>query len=40
MSFPDLHGLNPAPVTPFTREGAVDYAAIKRLGSWLAASTA
>lgn len=36
MSFPDLHGLNPAPVTPFTREGAVDYDAIKRLGGWLA----
>ncbi len=31
----DLRGLNPAPVTPFTRDGAVDYAAIKRLGSWL-----
>ena len=36
MSFPDLHGLNPAPVTPFTRDGAVDYDAIKRLGGWLA----
>ena len=32
----DLRGLNPAPVTPFTRNGAVDYAAIKRLGNWLA----
>lgn len=31
----DLRGLNPAPVTPFTREGAVDYAAIKKLGAWL-----
>lgn len=31
----DLRGLNPAPITPFTRDGAVDYAAIKRLGSWL-----
>jgi len=31
----DLRGLNPAPVTPFTRDGAVDYAAIKKLGSWL-----
>jgi 4-hydroxy-tetrahydrodipicolinate synthase len=31
----DLKGLSPAPVTPFTREGAVDYAAIKRLGAWL-----
>jgi 4-hydroxy-tetrahydrodipicolinate synthase len=32
----DMRGLNPAPVTPFTRDGAVDYAAIHRLGSWLA----
>lgn len=31
----DMRGLNPAPVTPFTREGAVDYAAIQRLGRWL-----
>jgi 4-hydroxy-tetrahydrodipicolinate synthase len=31
----DLRGLVPAPVTPFTPEGAVDYAAIKRLGQWL-----
>lgn len=31
----DLRGLNPAPVTPFTEDGAVDYAAIQRLGSWL-----
>jgi 4-hydroxy-tetrahydrodipicolinate synthase len=31
----DLRGLVPAPVTPFTREGAVDHAAIQRLGSWL-----
>src|SRR5512132_4421726 len=31
----DLRGLIPAPITPFTREGAVDYAAIQRLGSWL-----
>ena len=31
----DLRGLNPAPVTPFTREGDVDHAAIQRLGSWL-----
>ena len=31
----DLRGLNPAPVTPFTRDGAVDHDAIKRLGSWL-----
>ena len=31
----DLKGLVPAPVTPFTRDGAVDHAAIQRLGSWL-----
>ncbi|SFO04791.1 4-hydroxy-tetrahydrodipicolinate synthase [Formivibrio citricus] len=31
----NLRGLVPAPVTPFTPDGAVDYAAIKRLGSWL-----
>jgi 4-hydroxy-tetrahydrodipicolinate synthase len=31
----DLKGLVPAPVTPFTLEGAVDYDAIQRLGSWL-----
>ncbi|MFA6505507.1 MAG: dihydrodipicolinate synthase family protein [Treponemataceae bacterium] len=31
----DLRGLNPAPVTPFNRDGSVDYAAIKKLGSWL-----
>ena len=31
----DLRGLIPAPVTPFTRDGAVDYPAIQRLGSWL-----
>jgi 4-hydroxy-tetrahydrodipicolinate synthase len=36
MSNLDLRGLIPAPITPFTREGEVDYAAIKRLGSWLA----
>src|SRR5262249_61671536 len=28
-------GLVPAPVTPFPRDGAVDYAAIQRLGQWL-----
>ncbi|PWC09202.1 dihydrodipicolinate synthase family protein, partial [Brenneria corticis] len=27
--------LNPAPITPFTRDGAVDYAACKKLGAWL-----
>ena len=31
----DLRGLNPAPVTPFTEDGDVDYDAIQRLGSWL-----
>ncbi|MBF4457153.1 dihydrodipicolinate synthase family protein [Pseudoclavibacter sp. RFBG4] len=31
----DLRGLSPAPVTPFTEDGAVDYDAIQRLGSWL-----
>src|SRR5262249_24837631 len=31
----DLRGLVPAPVTPFTRAGEVDHAAIQRLGSWL-----
>src|SRR5262249_33065090 len=31
----DLRGLVPAPVTPFTRNGDVDHAAIQRLGSWL-----
>ncbi|GKU15619.1 unnamed protein product [Fusarium langsethiae] len=34
MSF-DLKGLVPAPVTPFTKDGKVDYEAIQRLGSWL-----
>ena len=31
----DLKGINPAPVTPFNRDGSVDYAAIKRIGAWL-----
>ena len=31
----DLKGLVPAPVTPFTRDGAVDHQAIHRLGAWL-----
>ena len=35
MTTIDLRGLVPAPVTPFTRDGAVDYAAIQRIGSWL-----
>jgi 4-hydroxy-tetrahydrodipicolinate synthase len=30
-----MRGINPAPITPFTRDGAVDYDAIQRLGSWL-----
>mgnify|MGYP003756088619 CR=1 FL=1 len=32
----NLRGLTPAPVTPFTRDGAVDYPAIARIGAWLA----
>ena len=35
LPVPDLRGLNPAPVTPFTPDGEIDFAAIKRLGSWL-----
>ncbi len=35
IAAPNLRGLNPAPVTPFTRDGDIDFAAIKRLGSWL-----
>ena len=35
MQAPDLRGLVPAPITPFTKDGAVDYPAIKRLGVWL-----
>ncbi len=35
----DLRGLNPAPVTPFTLDGDVDYAAIQRLGKFLACVT-
>jgi len=35
MSNIDLRGLVPAPVTPFTRDGAVDHDAIQRLGAWL-----
>lgn len=31
----DVRGLTPAPVTPFNKDGSVDYAAIQRLGSWL-----
>jgi 4-hydroxy-tetrahydrodipicolinate synthase len=31
----DLRGLNPAPVTPFTSDGNIDFDAIQRLGSWL-----
>ncbi|KAK2773666.1 4-hydroxy-tetrahydrodipicolinate synthase [Colletotrichum kahawae] len=31
----DLRGLTPAPITPFTKDGKVDYDAIQRLGSWL-----
>ena len=32
----DLRGLNPAPVTPFTSDGDVDYAALADLGKCLA----
>ena len=35
MSTLDLRGLNPAPVTPFTADGAVDHAAMAGLGKWL-----
>jgi 4-hydroxy-tetrahydrodipicolinate synthase len=35
MNSLDLRGLSPAPITPFTRDGEVDYDAIRRLGSWL-----
>src|SRR5262249_60807154 len=35
----DLRGLVPAPVTPFTRDGEVDHAAIQRLGAWLGSFT-
>jgi len=31
----DMGGINTAPVTPFNLDGSVDYAAIKRIGSWL-----
>lgn len=36
MSSPDLRGLVPAPVTPFTSDGAVDHDGLRRLASWLA----
>lgn len=32
----DLRGLVPAPVTPFTPDGAVDHAALAGYGKWLA----
>src|SRR6476469_8307516 len=35
MAALDLRGLVPAPVTPFTRDGEVDHAAMQRRGSWL-----
>lgn len=31
----DLRGLTPAPVTPFTSDGEIDYAGIKKVGAWL-----
>jgi 4-hydroxy-tetrahydrodipicolinate synthase len=36
MSTLDLRGLVPAPVTPFTPDGAVDHAALASYGKWLA----
>ena len=35
MSVMDLRGLSPVPVTVFTRDGEVDYAANARLAKWL-----
>jgi len=35
MSVMDLRGLSPAPVTVFTRDGEVDYAANAQLAKWL-----
>jgi 4-hydroxy-tetrahydrodipicolinate synthase len=32
----NIKGVNPAPVTPFTTDGDIDFAAIDRLGGWLA----
>lgn len=37
MNTMDLRGINPAPVTAFTRDGEVDYEANKRLAQWLVA---
>lgn len=31
----DMRGLNPAPVTPFLPDGAIDFDSIRSLGSWL-----
>jgi 4-hydroxy-tetrahydrodipicolinate synthase len=31
-----MAGITPAPVTPFNKDGSVDYDAIQRIGSWLA----
>lgn len=36
MSIMDMRGLNPAPVTAFTRDGEVDHEANKRVAQWLA----
>lgn len=35
MTSLDLKGLTPAPVTPFNKDGSVDYEGIQKLGSWL-----
>ena len=36
MQAMDMRGLSPAPVTAFTRDGEVDYAANARIAKWLA----
>lgn len=36
MSIMDLRGLNPAPITAFTRDGEVDHAANAKVAGWLA----
>ena len=35
MNTMDLRGINPAPVTAFTRDGQVDYQANQKLARWL-----
>lgn len=36
MSIMDMRGLNPAPVTAFTRDGEIDHEANRRVARWLA----